>query len=75
MELCKDKTFEETINEKVSSYLREIKNEFIIYENEVIHCINDECTKKHIDFDIYVFFRNYIIEKFTEKFIIEKNKS
>ena len=73
MEICKDKTFEAIMNEKVFSYLREIKTEFIIYENEVIHCINDECTKKYIDFNLYLFFSNNIID-ITENFIIEKDK-
>ena len=45
MEMCKNKTFEEIMNEKVRSYLRNIKNEYIINENEVIHCINDEYIK------------------------------
>ena len=47
MEICKHKTFKQIMNEKVSSYLEEIENDFIIYENEVFHCINDECTKKY----------------------------
>ena len=37
MELCKDKTFEEIMNEKVSFYLRETKNDFILYEHKGIH--------------------------------------
>ena len=56
MELCKDKTFEEIMNEKVSFYLREIKNDFIIYGNEIIHCINDECTKTYILILTYMYY-------------------
>ena len=53
--MIKDETFEEIMNEKVSSYLREIKKEFNLYEIELIHCINEVCTK-HIDVNIHVLF-------------------
>ena len=36
----------QTIEEKVRSYLCNIKNEYIIHECELIHCINNECIKK-----------------------------
>ena len=62
----------QTIQEKVRSYLRNIKNEYIIHECELIHCINNECIKNHIDSDIYVSFRDILINV-VEDFIIEKN--
>ena len=46
MEMCKNKTSEGIMNEKVRSYLWNIKNEYIIHECELIHCINNECIKK-----------------------------
>ena len=64
--------FTDDINEKVRSYLCNIKNEYIIHECELIHCINNECIKEHIDTDIYVSFRDIIINV-VEDFIIEKN--
>ena len=62
----------QTIQEKARYYLRNIKNEYIIHECELIHCINNECIKNHIDTDIYVSFRDIIINV-VEDFIIEKN--
>jgi len=64
--------FTDDINEKVRSYLCNIKNEYIIHECELIHCINNEWIKKNIDTDIYVSFRDTIINV-VEDFIIEKN--
>ena len=64
--------FTDDINEKVRSYLCNIKNEYIIYECELIHCIYNEWIKNHIDSDIYVSFRDIIINV-VEDFIIEKN--
>ena len=61
----------DTMKEKVRSYLCDIKNEYIIHECELIHCINNECIKNHIDTDIYVSFRDSIINV-VEDFIIEK---
>ena len=63
----------QTIQEKVRSYLCNIKNEYIIHECELIHCINNECIKKHFDTDIYVSFIDTILNV-VEDFIIEKNK-
>ena len=73
MEMCKNNTFEEIMNEKVRSYLWNIKNEYIIHECELIHCINNECIKKHFAKDLYVSFRDTIINV-VEDFIIEKRK-
>ena len=63
----------QTIQEKARYYLRNIKNEYIIHECELIHCINNECIKKYIDTDIYIYisFRDTIINV-VENFIIEK---
>ena len=54
MEMCKNKTFEEIMNEKVRSYLWNIKNEYIIHECELIHCSNNGCIKK-ILIQIYMY--------------------
>ena len=54
MEMCKNKTFEKIMNEKVCSYLWNIKNEHIIHECELIHCINNECIKKML-IQIYMY--------------------
>ena len=37
----------QTIQEKARYYLRNIKNEYIIHECELIHCINNESIKKY----------------------------
>ena len=37
MEICKDKTFKQIMNEKVSSYLEEIENDYYIYENRILY--------------------------------------
>ena len=55
MEIGKDKTFNQTMNEKVSSYLEEIENDYYIYENKVSHCINEECIKNMLIL-IYIIF-------------------
>ena len=47
MEMCKNKTFEEIMNEKIRSHLWNIKNEYIVHECELIHCITNECIKKY----------------------------
>ena len=47
--------YTDDMKEKVRSYLCNIKNEYIIHECELIHCINNECIKKHIDTDIYIY--------------------
>ena len=73
MKMCNDKTFDEIVNQKLYNYLSDIYEEYIVYENEVIHCINDECTKKHPDTSIYTFFRIGVSD-ITENFIIEKNE-
>ena len=73
MEICRDKTFKQIMNENVSSYLEEIENDYYIYENKVIHCINDECIKKYVDFNIYYFFSNNLID-ITRNYIIGKDK-
>ena len=64
--------FADDNNEKVRSYLYNIKNEYIIHECELIHYINNECIKKHFATDTYVSFRDTIINV-VENFIIEKN--
>ena len=70
--MCKNKTFEEIMNEKVRSYLWNIKNEYIINECELIHCINNECIKK-ILIHIYVSFRGTIINV-VEDLLLKKIK-
>ena len=44
----------QTIQEKARYYLRNIKNEYIIHECELIHCINNECIK-NILIQIYMY--------------------
>ena len=46
--------FTDDINEKVRSYLCNIKNEYIIHECELIHCINNEWIK-NILIQIYMY--------------------